>query len=95
MATEIKWEKVDSQNIRMWQKCELTYKPDLQQEKGEINNVLALSDSVLAKILSNSGLGESLEQFKQPYQDRLDEINYLLGLYNDSTTSEDIDFIDL
>ena len=95
MATEIKWEKVDSQNIRMWEKRDLTNKPDLQQEKGEISNILALSNSVLTKILSDSGLGKSLEQFKQLYQDRLDEINYLLGLYNDFTTPEKIDFIDL
>ena len=91
---ETKYEKINSQYIRRWEKYDQMYKPDLQQEKGHINNILALSDSVMQKVIDESGIGWDLENFKQTYQDRKDEIDYLLDLYNNSTTPEEIDFID-
>ena len=91
---EVKYEKIDNQNIRKWEKHEPIYKSDLQQEKGEISNILALSDTLLQKLIYYGGIGGTLESFKTTFQNRLDEINYLLDLYNNSTTPEEIDFID-
>ena len=95
MSTEIKYEKINSQNIQVWLKTDLLYKPDLQQEKGNIKNILALSDTILQKFIDYTAAAASIEAIKEVFQARLDWINVILDLYNDSTTEECLDFIDI
>ena len=90
MATEIKWEKIDSNNIRKWiRDLELTNRQDLQDLKTDYNFIVNMSDTILEKL----GIFDPV-QIKAEAQQKVDEIDVLLDLYNNSTTQENIDFID-
>ena len=46
-----KWEKVDSNNIRKWEKdTELTNKQDLQSLRSDYNFIVNMSDTILEKL---------------------------------------------
>ena len=86
---EIKWEKVDSNNIRKWIKdLDLTNKQDLQDLKTDYNFIVNMSNAILEKL----GIFDPV-QMKAEAQAKVNEIDVLLDLYNNSTTSEEIDFI--
>ena len=84
-----KWEKVDSNNIRKWEKdTELTNKQDLQSLRSDYNFIVNMSDTILEKLhlFPDSAKAEA--------QTKVDEIDAILDLYNNTVTSEDIDFLD-
>ena len=90
MATEDKWEKVNPNNIRKWiRDLELTNKQDLQDLKSDYNFIVNMSNTVLEKL----GIFDPV-QMKAEAQIKVDEIDALLDLFNNSTTPEEIDFID-
>ena len=90
MATETKWEKVNSNNIRKWVKdLELTNKQDLQGLKTDYNFIVNMSDAILEKL----GIFDPVQK-KAEAQVMVDELDIILDLYNNSTTEENIDFID-
>ena len=86
---DTKWEKVDSNNIRKWLKdTELTNKQDLQSLRSDYNFIVNMSDTILEKLhlFPDSSKAEA--------QAKVDEIDAILDLYNNSTTPEEIDFLD-
>ena len=84
-----KWEKVDSNNIRKWEKdTELTNKQDLQSLRSDYNFIVNMSDTILEK------LHLFPDSAKSEAQAKVDEIDAILDLYNNTTTSEGIDFLD-
>ena len=90
MAIEIKWEKIDSNNIRKWTKdTELTNKQDLIDLKSDYNFIVNMSDVILSKL-------KAIEpaKIKADAQIKVDEIDGLLDLFNNTTTPESIDWID-
>ena len=90
MAVEIKWEKIDSNNIRKWTKdTELTNKQDLIDLKSDYNFIVNMSDVILSKL-------KAIEpaKIKADAQIKVDEIDGLLDLFNNTTTPESIDWID-
>ena len=90
MATEDKWEKVNPNNIRKWiRDLELTNKQDLQDLKSDYNFIVNMSNTVLEKL----GIFDPV-QMKAEAQIKVDEIDAILDLFNNSTTPEEIDFID-
>ena len=90
MATVTKWEKVDSNNMRKWIKdLDLTNKQDLQDLRTDYNFIVTMSDTILEKL----GIFDPV-QIKAAAQVKVDEIDVLLDLYNNTTTQENIDFID-
>ena len=90
MATEIKWEKIDSNNIRKWlREIDLTNKQDLQDLKTDYNFIVNMSNTILEKL----GVFDP-NQAKAEAQTKVDEIDAILDLFNNSTTQENIDFID-
>ena len=89
MANTQKYEKIDSNNLRLWQKSEnMTNKQDLQSEKSDWNFIVNMSDTILEKL----GIFDPI-QMKAEAQSKVDEIDAILDLYNNTTTSEEIDFI--
>ena len=87
---EIKWEKIDSNNIKKWLKnTELTNKQDLQGEKTDYNFIVNMSDAILEKLNMDNPI-----QIKADAQSKVNEIDAILDLFNNSTTQETIDFID-
>ena len=89
MATETKWEKIDSNNMRKWLKdLDVTNKQDLQDLRTDYNFIVNMSDTILEKL----GIFDP-NQAKAEAQSKVDEIDVLLDLYNNSTTAEEIDFI--
>lgn len=87
---ETKWEKIDSNNIREWTKnTVLTNKQDLQDLKSDYNFIVNMSVTILEKLNIDSP-----SKVKADAQAKVDEINDILDLYNNSTTPETIDFID-
>ena len=90
MAFETKWEKVDSNNIRKWiRETNLTKKQDLQDLKSDYNFISNMSNTILEKL--NIGNPETT---KEDAQIKVDELDAILDLYNNTTTQETIDFID-
>ena len=90
MATETKWEKIDSNNIRKWlREIDLTNKQDLQDLKTDYNFIVNMSNTILEKL----GVFDP-NQAKAEAQTKVDEIDAILDLFNNSTTQENIDFID-
>ena len=90
MATETKWEKIDSNNIRKWLKdIDVTNKQDLQDLKSDYNFIVNMSDTILEKLDIFDPV-----QIKAEAQVKVDEIDVILDLYNNTTTPEEIDFID-
>ena len=90
MAVEIKWGKVDSNNIRRWTRdTELTNKQDLQDLRSDWNFIVNMSDTILEKLHEDDPASVKAEA-----QIKVDEIDIILNLYSNSTTSEEIDFID-
>ena len=90
MATETKWEKIDSNNIRKWLKeSDVTNKQDLQDLKTDYNFISNMSYTILEKL----GIFDPV-QIKTEAQLKVDEIDIILDLYNNSITEETIDFID-
>ena len=89
MATETKWEKINSNNIRKWiRDLDATNKQDLQGLKSDYNFIVNMSDTILEKL----GIFDPV-QMKAEAQSKVDEIDAILDLYNNTTTSEEIDFI--
>ena len=90
MATEIKWEKINSNNMRKWiRDLSLTNKQDLQDLKSDYNFIVNMSDTILEKLpITNP------TEIKAEAQIKKDEIDDLLDLYNNTTTAEEIEFID-
>lgn len=89
MATETKWEKINSNNIRKWiRDLDATNKQDLQGLKSDYSFIVNMSDTILEKL----GIFDPI-QMKAEAQSKVDEIDAILDLYNNTTTSEEIDFI--
>jgi hypothetical protein len=94
--SEIKYEKIDNQNIRKWDKDEPIVKSELNVLKANLLSVRNMNEQTINKILNimfNTG-DYSYESFVTGCDNELNEIDYLLDLYNNSTTEECIDFID-
>ena len=90
MATEIKWEKIDSNNIRKWiRDLDVTNKQDLQDLKSDYNFIVNMSDTILEKLPITDPVS-----IKAEAQMKVDEIDVILDLYNNTTTAEEIEFID-
>ena len=89
MATEIKWEKESSNNIRKWiRDLNLTNKQDIQSERSDWNFIVNMSDTILGKLHLDPVTK------KTEAQAIVNELDIILDLYNNSTTAEEIDFID-
>ena len=90
MTFETKWEKVNSNNMREWKRdVDLTNKQDLQDLKSDYNFISNMSNTILEKL--NIGNPETI---KEDAQIKVDELDALLDLFNNTTTQETIDFID-
>ena len=90
MGVDIKYEKVNSNNIRRWLRdMELTNKQDLQSLRSDWNFVVNMSDTILEKLNVDNP-----SNVKAEAQAKVDEIDAILDLYNNTTTQEAIDFID-
>lgn len=89
MSKEIKYEKVDSNNMREWTRdTELLNKQELQTEKTEWNFIVNMSDTILEKLQTDNP-----DIIKAEAQAKVDEIDTLLDLLNNTTSQETIDFI--
>lgn len=89
MSKETKWEKVDSNNIREWTRNTVTtVKQDLQDERSDWNFIVNMSNTILEKLHTNNPT-----EVKADAQAKVDAIDVILDLYNNTTTSESIDFI--
>ena len=87
---ETKWEKIDSNNIREWTKnTVLTNKQDLQDLKSDYNFIVNMSVTILEKLNIDSP-----SKVKADAQAKVDEIDDILDLFNNTTTPEEIDWID-
>ena len=90
MATEIKWEKIDSNNIRKWiRDLDVTNKQELQDLKSDYNFIANMSDTILEKLPITDPVS-----IKAEAQIKVDEIDVILDLYINTTTVEEIEFID-
>ena len=90
MTFETKWEKINSNNMREWKRdVDLTNKQDLQDLKSDYNFISNMSNTILEKL--NIGNPETI---KEDAQIKVDELDALLDLLNNTTTQETIDFID-
>ena len=90
MANEVKYEKINSNNIRKWiRDLELTNKQDIQDLRSDYNFIVNMSDSILEKL----NIGLPTVMVKEEAQAKVDEFDTVLDLYNNSTTPEEIDFI--
>ena len=86
---ETKWEKIDSNNIREWTKnTVLTNKQDLQDLKSDYNFIAKMSNTILEKLNIDSP-----SKVKADAQAKVDEINDILDLFNNSVIPEKIDWI--
>jgi hypothetical protein len=89
MAIEIKYEKINSNNMRKWIKdLELTNKQDLQGLRNDYQFIVNMSDTILEKLNIDSPANVKTEA-----QIKVDAIDDLLDLFNNSITSEEIEFI--
>lgn len=93
MSIEIKYEKIDSNNIKRWQKdLNNLNKQELQDLRSDYDFVSNMSDTILEKI---SIIGcSSPDNMKAAAQAKIDEIDDLLNIFNNTVTPEEIDFID-
>ena len=81
--------KINSNNIRKWiRDLDATNKQDLQGLKSDYSFIVNMSDTILEKL----GIFDPI-QMKAEAQSKVDEIDAILDLYNNTTTSEEIDFI--
>ena len=89
MVNIIKYEKIDSNNLRRWTKDnELTNKQDLQSLRNDYNFIANMSDTILEK------LNMDATEVKTKFAELRDATDAILDLFNNSTTAEEIDFID-
>jgi hypothetical protein len=89
MSEATKYEKVDSNNIRKWTRADDPLnKQDLQDERSDWDFIANMSDVILGK-LTIDAVG-----IKARAQVKVDEIDAILDLFNNTTTSKSIDFID-
>ena len=91
MAILTKYEKVDSNNIRKWTKYDLSNKQDLQDLQTDYQQIKSLPASRIEILNAEFNLFGSTQDFVDHFQAKEDEVAYLLGLFNDATTEENID----
>lgn len=90
----IKYEKVNTNNIRKWEKSDtLLNKQDLQTLRADWNFIANMADVQLEKF-QVMGLFQTPATIKAAAQAKVDGIDALLDLFNNTTTQENIDFID-
>lgn len=98
MSEELLYEKVDSQNIRIWKRTvEITNRNDLLKEKADIQSILALSRNlinIIIRLLGYNINGNDYEAFIRKHQGRVEEIDALLSVFNNRIVKEEIDFIE-
>lgn len=91
---EIKWEHIDNQHIRKWEKGDSLYKSDMQQEKAKLQAILGWSQNDVEKMILLLGLNYTFTQFQAKIQEQLDSLNTILDMINDPYTPETINFVD-
>ena len=86
---EIKYEKIDTNNLRRWMKDEvLTNKQDLINMKSDYQFIINMADSIFEKLtIANT------EDVKANAQNMVDQIDAILNLYNETPVVEEIDFV--
>jgi hypothetical protein len=91
---EIKWEHVDNQHIRKWEKGNSLYKTDLLNEKALLQSILGYAQNSVEKMMALLGMNYTFEKFQEKIQERLDYITYVQEMINDPYTPETINFVD-
>lgn len=95
MAVLNKYEKIDAQNIRKWTYDEANLvRVDLLAEKASYQAILNQATVEKEKIRDEINPHVTITQYDALFQARVDEIDYYLALFNATTTSESIDFVD-
>lgn len=79
------YEKVNGTKIRLWLREDVYLKTDLEAEQANIVNILTLSNAEIQLIISDSKVGVSIQQFRNHFQGKLNNVNYLLALFNNPT----------
>lgn len=98
MAEITRYERIDTQNIRQWRYDDVNIvKADLNTSKNKIEQILAFSDDKKHELMLVLHFDQerTLENFNAVFQQRLDEINYLLSLWDMESANETIKFITL
>jgi hypothetical protein len=96
MAAIIKHERIDAQNIRKWYYDNANLiKTDLNISKNKLEQILALSDEKKNEIMLVMQFNQerTLENFNAAFQERLDEVNYQISLWDKESTNQTIKFI--
>ena len=91
---EIKYEKIDSNNIRKYLKFDPLVKQDLQDLSTDYQQIKNLPDSRIEILNEEFKLFNTVQSFQNYFQAKQDEVDALLDIFNNATTSEEIDWID-
>lgn len=96
MAIITRYERIDAQNIRKWYYNDINLvKSDLNTSKNKLELILDMSDDKKNEIMlvMNFNQEHTLENFNASFQQRLDEVNYQISLWDMDTQNETIKFI--
>lgn len=94
MAIETKYEKIDSNNIRKYLKFDPLVKQDLQDLSTDYQQIRLLPNSRIEILNEEFKLFNTTENFQNYFQAKQDEVDALLDIFNNTTTPEEIDWID-
>ena len=94
MGLTTKYEKIDSNNIKRYLIDDVLNKQTLQDLNTDYTQIRNLPDSRIQILIDEFKLFSTIQDFKDHFQSKIDEIDYLLDLYNNTTTPTTVDFID-
>jgi hypothetical protein len=94
MALIIKYEKIDNTHMRKWILDDtVIVKGDLQNESAHLNNIINQDEDEKEKIKEIINPQLALSEYNSVFQIRQDELDVLIDLFNNQTTTEEIDFL--
>ena len=89
-----KYEKIDPNNMKIWDEGEVLNKQNLQAERNDLSTIIALSNNVLEQVLGELNSNLTLSEFQALLVAKQDFLDAQLALLNNTTTEQCIDFID-
>lgn len=95
MALKTKYQKIDSNNIRRYLKNDILNKQDLQDQRSDYQTMLSLTNNQKTIIIDEFKLFTNISAFDAHFQAKYDEMDDLLNIFNNKTTPDTIDWIDI
>jgi len=93
MAIITKYEKIDAAHIRKWTYDEtILFKGDMQNERAKYNNILNMNEEEKQILADRLGF-PSTETYDLYFQAKQDELDILIDLFNNTTTEQEIEFL--